>query len=471
MADRYDLVIVGMGSGGMVAAEFAATLDLKIAVAERGRVGGDCLWTGCVPSKTLIASGKVAHHMAHADQWGLEPVAPKIDRARVWDRIRAVQQDVASTDDNPERFVEMGIDLVSGPARLTGPNTVVVKTEAGDRELTTRYILLCTGSRPAVPPIDGLESTGFVTSETLFELTDPPASFVNIGGGPIAVEMVQGFTRLGIPTTLLQKGPRILPRDEPELVDLLVGHLRREGVELRFNVETQQVSRRGHKKVVHGTADGKPATWEADEILVAVGRRPNVEDLGLEELGIQTGPKGVIVDNRGRTSVDTVYACGDVAGRFLFTHSAAYEGVRAVRDMFFPGKGKVVASVPWCTFTDPELAHAGRTEAEARDEFKGDVEVWRQDLIHNDRARTDGATDGAIIVITHKSRIVGAHILAPAAGEMIHEFALAIEEDVKLSELGQFMHVYPTVSTSVGQLAGDAAFEKAEKLRWLVKRK
>ena len=471
MADRYDLVIVGMGSGGMVAAEFAATLDLKIAIAEQGRVGGDCLWTGCVPSKTLIASGKVAHHMRHADEWGLEPVQPTVDRARVWERIRSVQQAVASTDDNPERFVDMGIDLIYGAARLTGPTTIVVKTEAGDRELSARYILLCTGSRPAVPNIEGLESTGFVTSENLFELTDPPASFVNIGGGPIAVEMVQGFTRLGIPTTLLQKGPRILPRDEPALVDLLVGRLRKEGVDLRFNVETEKVSQNGDKKVVHGTEDGKPTTWEADELLVAVGRRPNVDDLGLEELGIETGPKGVIVDNRGRTTVDTVYACGDIAGRFLFTHSAAYEGVRAVRDMFFPGKGKVVASVPWCTFTDPELAHAGMTEAEARDEFKGDVEVWRQDLVHNDRARADDATDGAILVITHKGRIVGAHILAPAAGEMIHEFALAIAEDVKLSELSQFMHVYPTLSTSVGQLAGEAAFEKAEKLRWLVKRK
>ncbi|HSO94400.1 MAG TPA: FAD-dependent oxidoreductase [Acidimicrobiia bacterium] len=471
MVDRYDLVIVGMGSGGMVAAEFAATLDLKVAVAERGRVGGDCLWTGCVPSKTAIASGKVAHHMRHADEWGLEPAPPRVDRARVWERIRAVQQDVASTDDNPQRFVELGLDLVYGAARLTGPNTVVVKTETGDRELQTRYILLCTGSRPAVPDIEGLESVGFVTSETLFELTDPPATFVNIGGGPIAVEMVQAFTRLGMPTTLLQKGPRILPRDEPALVDILVERLRAEGVDLRFNVETSRVSRRGDKKVVEGTEDGQPTTWEADEILVAVGRQPNIDDLGLEELGIETGPKGVTVDNRGRTTVDTVYACGDVAGRHLFTHSAAYEGVRAVRDMFFPGKGKVVASVPWCTFTDPELAHAGMTEAEARSAYKDDVEVWRQDLVHNDRARADNATDGAILVITHKSRVVGAHILAPAAGEMIHEFALAIAEDVKLSELSQFMHVYPTVSTSVGQLAGEAAFEKAEKLRWLVKRK
>ena len=471
MVDRCDLVIVGMGSGGMVAAEFAATLDLKVAVAERGRVGGDCLWTGCVPSKTAIASGKVAHHMRHADEWGLEPAPPRVDRARVWERIRAVQQDVASTDDNPQRFVELGLDLVYGAARLTGPNTVVVKTETGDRELQTRYILLCTGSRPAVPDIEGLESVGFVTSETLFELTDPPATFVNIGGGPIAVEMVQAFTRLGMPTTLLQKGPRILPRDEPALVDILVERLRAEGVDLRFNVQTSRVSRRGDKKVVEGTEDGQPATWEADEILVAVGRQPNIDDLGLEELAIETGPKGVTVDNRGRTTVDTVYACGDVAGRHLFTHSAAYEGVRAVRDMFFPGKGKVVASVPWCTFTDPELAHAGMTEAEARSAYKDDVEVWRQDLVHNDRARADNATDGAILVITHKSRVVGAHILAPAAGEMIHEFALAIAEDVKLSELSQFMHVYPTVSTSVGQLAGEAAFEKAEKLRWLVKRK
>ena len=471
MADKYDLVIVGMGSGGMVAAEFAATLDLKVAVAERGRVGGDCLWTGCVPSKALLASAKIAQHMRTAGEFGIEAVDPKVDPKLVWERIRSIQQQIASTDDSTDRFTETGTDIFYGPARLTGPNTVVVKTADGDRELDTRFVLLSTGSRPVEPKIEGLEEAGFVTSENLFELTDPPASFVNIGGGPIAVEMVQGFTRLGIPVTLLQKGPRILPKDEPALVDLLVDKLRAEGVDLRFNVETEKVTVEGGKKVVHGTEDGKPQTWTADELLVAVGRAPNVEDLGLEELGIETTPRGVVVDTRGRTNVETVYACGDIAGRFLFTHSASYEGVRAVTDMFFPGKYKVVASVPWCTFTDPELAHAGLTEAEAREQFKGDVEVWRQDLIHNDRARADGASEGAVIVITHKKKIVGAHILAPAAGEMIHEFALAIEEGVGFSELSQFMHVYPTVSTSVGQLAGEAAFEKAEKYRWLVKRK
>ena len=468
MADRYDLVIVGMGSGGMVAAEFAATLDLRVAVVERGRVGGDCLWTGCVPSKALLASGKVAHHMRTAADFGIEPVEPVVDRAKVWARIRSVQAQIAQSDDNPDRFRDLGLDLVAGHGRLVGPNTVEVD---GERRLETRFVMLCTGSRPAVPPIEGLAEAGYVTSENLFELTDPPASFVNIGGGPIAVEMVQGFTRLGIPATLLQKGPRILPRDEPALVDLLVDKLRTEGVDLRLDVETQRVTVENGKKVVHGTENGRPSSWAADELLVAVGRKPNVENLGLEELGIETGPKGVVVDNRGRTSVETVYASGDIAGRYLFTHSAAYEGVRAVRDMFFPGRGKVVASVPWCTFTDPELAHAGMTEAEARAEHKSDVEVWRQDLIHNDRARADGVPEGAVFVVTHKTRIVGAHILAPAAGEMIHEFALAIEENVKLDELSQFMHVYPTVSTSIAQLAGEAAFEKAEKLRWLVKRK
>jgi pyruvate/2-oxoglutarate dehydrogenase complex dihydrolipoamide dehydrogenase (E3) component len=467
VADRYDLVIVGMGSGGMVAAEFAATLDLKVAVAERGRVGGDCLWTGCVPSKALLAAGKVAHHMRTADEFGIEPVEPKIDRGSVWKHIRAVQQEIAGTDDNPQRFIDMGVDIVYGPAKLVDKNMVQV----GDRTLETRYVLLCTGSRPALPPVEGLQEAGFITSENLFELEDPPASFVDIGGGPICVEMTQGFTRLGIPATLLQRGPRILPKDEPALVDKLVDKLRTEGVDLRFNVHTEKVTVENGKKVVHGTEDGKPATWSADELLVAVGRVPNKEGLGIEDLGIECTPKAVVVDNRGRTSVDNIYACGDLAGRYLFTHSAAYEGVRAVRDMFFPGKGKVVAAVPWCTFTDPELAHTGMTEAEAREKHGDAIEVWHQDLEHNDRARADCASEGSIMIITDKKKIVGAHILAPAAGEMIHEFALAIEEGVKLNELSQFMHVYPTYGTSVGQLAGEAAFEKAEKLRWLVRRK
>ena len=461
----YDLVIVGMGSGGIVAAEFAATLGVKVAVVERGRVGGDCLWTGCVPSKALLAAAKVAHHIRTAADFGIAVANPEIDHAAIWTRIRTVQADIAATDDDPDRFRAMGIDIIAGTARLTGPNTI----DVDGRAVETHYVLLATGSRPAIPNIPGLADAGYLTSENLFELTEPPASFVNIGGGPIAVEMVQGFTRLGIPTTLLQKGPRILPRDEPMLVDQLVTSLRNEGVDLRFDVETERVAIEGGRKVVYGTEAGVPTRWEAEELLVAVGRTPNVEGLGLEALDIPTTDRGITVDDRGRTSVSNIYACGDVAGRYLFTHSAAYEGVRAIRDMFFPGKGRVTAMVPWCTFTDPELAHAGMTEAEARAEHGDAVEVWHQDLEHNDRARADGA-GGSVIVVTARRKIVGAHILAPAAGEMIHEFALAISEGLKLDALAGFMHVYPTVATAVGQLAGEAAFERAEKLRWLVRR-
>ena len=466
-APRYDLVIVGMGSGGMVAAEFAAgTLGLRVAAVERGRVGGDCLWTGCVPSKALLSSAKVAHHMRTADRWGLPPVTPDVDLATVWARIRAVQEEVAASDDDPERFAGLGVEVVAGEARLTGPNRVRV----GDRELHTRFVLLCTGSRPAVPPVPGLAEAGFVTSESLFELVDPPRSFVMIGGGPIAVEMAQGFHRLGIAVTLLQKQARILPRDEPELVDLLVGVLRAEGVDLRFDVTTERVVVEDGRKVVLGTEGGRAARWEAEELLVAVGRRPNLDGLGLEEVGVTVGPRGVEVDERMRTNVPSVYASGDVAGRFLFTHSAGYEAVRAVRDMFFPGKGKVTDLVPWCTFTDPELAHAGLTVAEAEARHPGDVGVWRLDLAHSDRARADGQPEGAVIVVTARGRVVGAHILAPAAGEMIHELGLAIARGLRLNEVSNLIHVYPTLSTSIGQLAAEAAYEGARRFRWLVRR-
>ena len=247
--------------------------------------------------------------------------------------------------------------------------------------------------------------------------------------------------------------------------------LEAEGVELEFGVTIERVTVENGKKVVHGSQRGEPHRWEADEILVAVGRAPNVEGLGLEAAGVETNERGnVIVDERMRTTVPTIYACGDLAGRFLFTHSASYEGVRAVRDMFFPGKGKVTAGIPWCTFTDPELAHAGLTEAEARAKYGNNVVVWKQDLAHNDRARTDRVDRGAIVVITHKSRVVGAHILAPSAGEIIHEFALAIEQGMKLSDLSGFVHVYPTIGTAIAQMAGEAAFETAKKLGWLVRR-
>ena len=411
--------------------------------------------------------------MRVADTYGLPSLAPDIDTSLVWKRIRAIQQEIASTDDDPDRFAADGVEIIRGQARIVGPNTVRVLGEgtAGeDRDLEARFILICTGSRPVVPPIEGLQEAGFLTSETLWDLERAPSSMVMIGAGPIATEMSQAFTRLGIGTTVLQKGPRILPRDEPDLVDILVAKLRSEGVDLHFNVEIERVAVARGRKIVYGSENGEPARWEGEELLVATGRRPNVEGLGLEEVGVKVGRTGIEVDERMRTAVPSIYAAGDVAGRFLFTHSAGYEAVRAVRDAFYPGKGKVTDFVPWCTFTDPELAHAGLTVAEAEKKYGDDVEVYRLDLSHSDRARADNATEGAIVVVTAKGKVVGAHILAPSAGEMIHELALAINEGLKLAEVASLIHVYPTLSTGIGQLAGEAAFEGAKKLRWLVRK-
>ncbi len=462
--DRFDLVVIGLGSGGLPAARFALEMGLRVAAVERDRVGGDCLWTGCVPSKALLASAKVAHHLRHADRWGLPPRDGAFDTAAVWARVRAVQEAIATTDDSPEPLLGRGLVLHRGEPRLTGPREVTV----GEHRLATRFVLLASGSRPAVPPLEGLEAAAPLTSDTVWDLERAPESLVVVGGGPIAVELAQALTRLGTRVTVLQKGPRLLAREEPSVVARLRAVLEAEGVEIVEEVTTTRVERRGPEKVVHGEHRGRAGAWSGAEVLVATGRRPNVEGLGLEELGVELSPRGVVVDERMRSSVPTVYAAGDVAGRFLFTHSATHEGIRAVRDMFFPGKGTVATQTPWCTFTDPELARVGLTEAEARDRG-GDVAVFERTLGHSDRARAEGAEEGTVRIVTDGGRIVGAHILAPAAGELVAELALAMDQDLPLARLARVVHAYPTVASTVAELAAEAVYDSARRLRWLVR--
>ncbi len=467
MARKYDLLIVGMGSGGLMAAIFAAKLDLRVGAIERHRIGGDCLWTGCVPSKALLASAKVAHHMRTADRYGMRAVEPEVDGKAVWDRIKAIQASIAAAEDGPEHLESRGIEVISGDARLTGPNTV----DVDGRELEARHILLCTGSRPAVPEIAGIEEAGFLTSENIFELDQPPTSAVVIGGGPIAVEIAQGLQRLGRDVAVLQRQASILTRDEPDLVAALTDVLRAERVSLHLSCEPLRVTVDSGTKTVHGTEDGVERSWSAAELIVAAGRKPNVEGLGLDDVGIRHGPRGIEVDAKMRTSVRSIYAAGDVAGRFAFTHSAANEASWAVRNMFFPGSVEAASLVPWCTFTDPELAHVGLTSVEARANHGDDaVEVHTTGLDESDRARADGATEGAITVVTAKGRIVGAHALAPTAGETIHELALAVSKKMKLSDISQLVHVYPTIATSVNRLAAEESFERARRMGWLVRR-
>lgn len=471
----YDLVVIGAGAAGLAATEFATGLGLQVAVVERARLGGDCLWTGCVPSKALVASAKVAHLMRNAHRVGIAAVEPVIDLPTVWRRARAVQAEIAATDDNSHRYRQMGAELFTGQARLTGANEVTVESDTSSTEvLTTRFVLLCTGSRPHIPVIDGLTTDWCLTSENLFQLNAPPASLAIIGGGPMGVEMAQALQRLGVEVTLFQRAHTVLPRSERSLVERLAGMLSDEGVVVHTTADVRSCSRRpdGLVDVVASVGhDAKVVQLRVAGVLVAAGRTANTDGLGLHELGIETTESGIAVDDRGRTAARTVYAAGDAAGRRYLANSAGYEAVRAVRDMFFPGKGSVDAVIPSCVFTDPELASAGLTVDEAEEQFGTDSDSWRIDLAHNDRARTDAHAEGAVVVVTAKGRIVGAHVLAPGAGEMIHELTLAIQRDLRLEDLAEIVHVYPTVAGAIGQLSTESAFEKAHRLRWMMKRR
>jgi pyruvate/2-oxoglutarate dehydrogenase complex dihydrolipoamide dehydrogenase (E3) component len=457
MKYEYDVVIIGVGSAGMIAGEVAAKMGVKAALIERHRVGGDCLWTGCVPSKALLASAKAAHTIRHADKYGLPVADPQFDSSAVWQRIRAIQREIAETDDNPDKYKDLGVDLLWGEASFEGEHRV----RAGDRVVTAKYALICTGSRPAAPPLDGLEETGYLTSETVFELDRAPRSLIIIGGGPIGIEMAQGVNRLGVTTTVLQRAERILERDEPELSEILLRKLREEGVEVHLNAELHSAGKEGDQKILHGRVGDEAKAWSAEEVLVAAGRTPNIETLGLERVGVKTRARGIRVDDKLRTTAEWVYAAGDCAGRFLFTHSAAAEAVTALRNMFFPGSGAPPQTVPWTTFTDPELAHVGMTADEAKKKLgTAAVRVYEWELGHSDRARAEGSTEGRIIAVTDsKFKVVGAHILAPAAGEMISQFTLAMNQGLRLTpDFGNLVQVYPTFSTSISQLAAEATY-------------
>lgn len=468
--NEYDLTIIGGGSAGLVLAVASAKLGKKTALVEKHKLGGDCLWTGCVPSKAFLKSAYIAHHMKTAERFGITVGGVDIDFQRVMQHVRSAQGTIEREHDNPERFRELGVDVIFGSGHFDSPRSFIVEdSEKHDTiSLTSKKYVISTGSRPAAPPIPGIESINYLDSHNVWAIDNLPQTLLVAGAGPIGVELGQAFHRLGTEVTIVQRSDRILPREEPAVSHRMLECLRAEGISILLNTNLHAVTdavpnhdenRRppinGNYSVVLDTR-GEKRELTVDQILIAAGRNPNVEGLGLGRIGVRVGKHGIEVNEKLQTSVKNIYAAGDVIGHYLFTHVAAFQARQIIRNIFFPGAASIdYAVVPWTTFSDPEVARCGLTEAEARRKY-GDVDVFTVDFKDVDRAVAEGETEGFIKIVATKwtGKILGVHLIGPRAGEILHEFVLAMKAGISLRKLTSIIHVYPTYSSIVWQVAG-----------------
>lgn len=444
---EYDLVAIGGGTAGLVSAAGAAYLGVRPAIVERAALGGDCLWTGCVPSKALIASARLAHAMRHADRLGLTGAAPKHAFAEVMERMRAARRAV-ETHDDPERFRGMGVDVHFGEARFVSGREIEV--EGVGRIRSARFVI-ATGARPAVPLIPGLADAGYLTHESLFETDTLPPRVTVLGAGPIGLEMAQVLSRLGAEVTVVEIQQRILPAEDADVAERLRGLLEAEGIGFRLGARAASVySRNGVKSVELAGGD----VVDGEEILVATGRRPVSEGLDLERAGIRTEKGAVVVDDTLRTTSRRAWAAGDVTGGLQFTHVAEHMAKTALRNALVPGWSRIdYATVPRVTYTDPEVAHVGLSQAEA--EERG-ATTYAYELSDLDRAIVDGATDGYVkISADARGRILGATILGARAGDLLMPLVLAKRHGLTLSKVADTIFPYPTMVEGVKRAANE----------------
>ncbi len=451
MSERYDLIAIGGGTTGLVATLTAAGLGARTALVERDRTGGDCLWTGCVPSKALLASAARAHAVRTADEFGVRVGAPEIDFPAVMARVRSVIE-AAGREDTPAYLESEGVEVIAAEGRFAGPGRI----DAGGRTLSFRMALIGTGSRPSLPPIPGLDQVEPMTNESVFDLDRLPGRLAVLGGGPIGCELGQAFARLGSEVTLIEGMDRLLPREEPFAGERLTALLEAEGVSVQTGVPVAAVE--AGPEPGSGSlrlADGGEVPF--DRILVATGREPVSAGLGLDRVGVETDERGaIVVDQRLRTSGSRIFAGGDCTGDLQFTHVAAYHGLIATANGLFRARQKVErAWTPWATFTDPEVAHVGLTEERAR-ELHGDrVETYEYDYSELDRALTAGSPGAVKLVSGRRGRLLGATIVSAGAGESISEAARLIREKGKVADLSQMIHVYPTYTEGPARAADD----------------
>jgi pyruvate/2-oxoglutarate dehydrogenase complex dihydrolipoamide dehydrogenase (E3) component len=445
MPEHFDVVVLGGGTAGLVTASGCARLGRKVALIEREQLGGDCLWTGCVPTKALVASARLAHQMRHADAYGLEPVVPRISPKAVMDSMREQRHRISRHDD-PEKFRRLGIDVIEGKARLASRNTVAVN----GRMLQAKDIVIATGARTSVPPVDGL--TDFLDHASFLEQDAFPERVVVLGGGYIGIEFAQMFARFGSRVMVVEMLDEIINKEDAEIIARVREVLVAEGIELFTGWAVKSV--RGKTARIENKL-GEVRELPFDAIFVASGRRGNTDDLGLEDAGVKVERSWVVVDRFLQTSVPRIWACGDVHGGMQFTHVAAYEAVKLVRNMLFPGKSAAdYTHIPWALYTDPEVGHIGMTEAEARAKHGGAVRIHSVPMEDVDRAVVDRTPAGLLkIVCDAKGRILGAHAFCANASTVIEEIVLARRKGMKVGELAQRISAYPSLADGVQKAA------------------
>ncbi|MEM7811605.1 MAG: mercuric reductase [Planctomycetota bacterium] len=449
--DRYNMVVIGGGTAGLVTAAASAGLGAKVALIERSLLGGDCLNVGCVPSKALISAGRAAAAVRDAGDFGVRAAGdPRVDFAGVMERMRRLRADI-SPNDSARRFRDLGVDVFVGDGTFVDGQTV----EVGGQRLNFAKATIATGARAAAPPIPGLEEAGYLTNETLFSLTELPRRLAVIGAGPIGAEMAQSFARFGSEVTLLELGPHVLSREDADAAAVVQASLVKDGIDVRVNSGVTSVGTAGGAKTVTFETEGQSHTIEVDAILVAIGRAPNVDGLGLENAGVEYDRRtGVTVDDSLRTTNKRIFAAGDIASKYKFTHAADFLARTVIRNALFMGRGKASAlTIPWATYTAPELAHVGLTEAEAA-ERGVPVDVFRQDLEHVDRAILDGDNAGFVKALVEKGtdKIVGATVVAEHAGDMISQFSLAMTHGLGLKKFASTIYPYPTQAEAIRKL-------------------
>ena len=453
---RYNLVVIGGGTAGLIGALGAAGLGGKVALIERHLLGGDCLNWGCVPSKAIIRSARTIAEVHRAAEMGVKvPNGIEIDFGAIMARMRALRAEISDAD-SMQRLTRDGIEVFLGEARFSGPNTVEVFD--GERHQTLHFAkaLIATGGRARALPVPGLAETGHLTNETLFQLTELPRRLAVIGGGPIGAEMAQAFARFGAQVTMFIKDDRFLPREDRDAAAIVQQVFAREGIRLICDATLLEVTENSSAKVLHYTRNGEAAQLEVDAILVSIGRTPNVEGLDLEAANVQYNSRGIVVDDTLRTTNPTIYAAGDVVLKYQFTHMADASARIVLQNALFPGPKKKQSDlvVPWTTYTDPEVAHVGMYAHEAATAGI-EIETFFKPLTEVDRSRTDSETEGFVKIHVKKGsdQIVGATIVATQAGEMLNEITLAMVTGVGLKTLATVIHPYPTQSEAIKKVA------------------